>query len=194
VEGKGEEWEEIEIPTEMKADAEDAHHQLVDVLSNYDDVIMEKYLESEEITAEDLHRALRAATLSSEVVPVLCGSAFKNKGVQPMLDAVVDYLPSRRLPPTQARPGQGRVLERTCDDDAPFSASPSSDDGPYVGKLTYLRVYSGRCARRTVTNTTKDRKERVGRRSRCTRTAVRTATPASPATSWPPLAQADHHR
>ena len=167
VEGKGEEWEEIEIPTEMKADAEDAHHQLVDVLSNYDDVIMEKYLESEEITAEDLHRALRAATLSSEVVPVLCGSAFKNKGVQPMLDAVVDYLPSPLdLPPTQGTvPGKDEVLERTCDDDAPFSALAFKVmTDPYVGKLTYLRVYSGTLRKGgTVTNTTKDRKERVGR-------------------------------
>src|SRR5580658_9763720 len=88
--GMGEEWREEEIPAAMKAEAEEAHHQLIDVISNHDDIIMEKYLGDEEITPEDLQRAIRTATLGSHAVPVLCGSAFKNKGVQPMLDAVVD--------------------------------------------------------------------------------------------------------
>ncbi len=99
--GMGEEWQTEEIPAEMKAVAEEAHHQLIDVVSNHDDTIMEKYLGDEEITPEDLTRALRTATLGSHAVPILCGSAFKNKGVQPMLDAVVDYLPSPLdIPPT----------------------------------------------------------------------------------------------
>ncbi len=106
----GEEWETLDIPANMAADAEDARHQLIDVVSNFDDVIMEKYLAEEPITADDLKRALRTATLAAAVVPVLCGSAFKNKGVQPMLDAVIDYLPSPLdLPPTEGhRPGHTR--------------------------------------------------------------------------------------
>ncbi|MGP8059589.1 MAG: elongation factor G, partial [Acidimicrobiales bacterium] len=166
-EGMGEKWEEEPIPESLATEAADARHQLVDVLSNYDDSIMEKYLADEEITAEDLGGALRTATLSSEVVPVLCGSAFKNKGVQPMLDAVVDYLPSPLdLPPTPGtKPGKDEVEERPPDDSAPFSALAFKImTDPYVGKLTYLRVYSGTLKKGgTVTNTTKDKKERIGR-------------------------------
>jgi len=167
-EGMGEKWEDTEIPGALALEAEDARQQLVDVLSNYDDGIMEKYLAEEEITAEDLKRALRTATLSSEAVPVLCGSAFKNKGVQPMLDAVVDYLPSPLdLPPTPGtKPGrEEEPVERLAADDAPFSALAFKImTDPYVGKLTYLRVYSGTLRKGgTVTNTTKDKKERIGR-------------------------------
>jgi elongation factor G len=166
-EGMGEKWEVEPIPAPLATEVADARHQLVDVLSNYDDGIMEKYLADEEITAEDLSRALRAATLTSEVVPVLCGSAFKNKGVQPMLDAVVDYLPSPLdLPPTPGtRPGKDEPEERRPDDSAPFSALAFKImTDPYVGKLTYLRVYSGTLRKGgTVTNTTKDKKERIGR-------------------------------
>ena len=167
-EGMGEEWEEIEVPESLVDATEAARHDLVDQLSNYDDGIMEKFLADEENTAEDLRRALRTATLASEVVPVLCGSAFKNKGVQPMLDAVVDYLPSPLdLPPTRGtRPGHDeQTEERPADDAAPFSALAFKImTDPYVGKLTYLRVYSGTLRKGgTVTNTTKDRKERIGR-------------------------------
>ncbi|MDA8357730.1 MAG: elongation factor G [Actinomycetota bacterium] len=166
--GMGEKWEEEPIPAELAAEADSARHQLVDVLSNYDDGIMEKYLADEEITADDLRRALRTATLSSEAVPVLCGSAFKNKGVQPMLDAVVDYLPSPLdLPPTPGtRPGHDdEVLERPAEDSAPFAALAFKImTDPYVGKLTYLRVYSGTLQKgATVMNTTKDKRERIGR-------------------------------
>ncbi len=166
--GMGEEWEEREVPAEFAQEVIDGRHQLVDVLSNYDDGIMEKYLGDEAITAADLRRALRTATLASEVVPVLCGSAFKNKGVQPMLDAVVDYLPSPLdLPPTKGtKPGRDEEeVERPAADDAPFAALAFKImTDPFVGKLTYLRVYSGSLAKGgTVTNTTKDRKERVGR-------------------------------
>ncbi len=165
--GMGEKWSETEIPAHLETAAEEARHQLVDVLSNYDDSIMEKYLADEKITGDDLRRSLRAATLASQVVPVLCGSAFKNKGVQPMLDAVVDYLPSPLdLPPTQGtRPGKDELEERTPDDDAPFSALAFKImTDPYVGKLTYLRVYSGTLRKGgTVLNSSKDKRERVGR-------------------------------
>ena len=167
-EGMGEKWDEVEVPADLVQEAEDARHQLVDVLSNYSDPIMEKFLADEEITAEDLRAALRAATLANEVVPVLCGSAFKNKGVQPMLDAVVHYLPSPLdLPPTVGtKPGSSEETEeRPAEDSAPFSALAFKImTDPYVGKLTYLRVYSGSLRKGgTVTNTTKDRKERIGR-------------------------------
>ncbi len=167
--GMGEEWAEEDIPADMKTVAEEAHHQLIDVVSYHDDAIMEKYLsDEEEITPDDLRRALRTVTLGNHAVPVLCGSAFKNKGVQPLLDAVVDYLPS----PLDIRPAVGTVpkkegvtVERPADDDAPFSALAFKImTDPYVGKLTYLRVYSGTLAKGSgVANSTKDRKERIGR-------------------------------
>jgi elongation factor G len=164
----GEEWEVKDIPEAMANDAEDARHQLIDVVSNFDDIIMEKYLAEEFITADDLRRALRTATLAAEVVPVLCGSAFKNKGVQPMLDAVIDYLPSPLdLPPTQGtRPNHLEdVLERKADDGEAFSALAFKImTDPFVGKLTYIRVYSGTLTKgSSVLNSTKDKKERVGR-------------------------------
>ncbi len=167
-EGMGEKWDEIDVPADLVEQAEGGRHQLVDVLSNYSDTLMEKYLGDEEITADDLRAALRAATLANEVVPVLCGSAFKNKGVQPMLDAVVDYLPSPLdLPPTVGtRPGApDDAEERPADDAAPFAALAFKImTDPYVGKLTYLRVYSGSLRKgATVVNTTKGRKERIGR-------------------------------
>ena len=164
----GEEWETLDIPAAMAAEAEDARHQLIDVVSNFDDVIMEKYLAEEPITADDLKRALRTATLAAAVVPVLCGSAFKNKGVQPMLDAVIDYLPSPLdLPPTEGhRPGHPEdLMERKADDGEPFSALAFKImTDPFVGKLTYIRVYSGTLTKgASVINTTKDKKERIGR-------------------------------
>ncbi len=166
--GMGEDWKVADIPEAMAADAEDARHQLIDVVSNFDDLIMEKYLVEEPITADDLRRALRTATLAAEVVPVLCGSAFKNKGVQPMLDAVIDYLPSPLdLPPTQGtRPNHPEdVEERTADDKDAFSALAFKImTDPFVGKLTYLRVYSGTLTKgASVSNSTKDKKERIGR-------------------------------
>ncbi|HVC13465.1 MAG TPA: elongation factor G [Acidimicrobiales bacterium] len=167
-EGMGEKWDVVDVPEYMVQETEDARHQLVDVLSNYSDTIMEKYLADEEITADDLRAALRAATLANEVVPVLCGSAFKNKGVQPMLDAVIDFLPSPLdLPPTMGtKPGSSeQTEERPVEDTAPFAALAFKImTDPYVGKLTYLRVYSGSLRKgASVSNTTKDRKERIGR-------------------------------
>jgi elongation factor G len=165
--GMGEEYKVVEIPADMADQAEEARHQLIDVLSNFDDNVMEKYLGDEEITAADLMVALRAGTLAAAIVPILCGTAFKNKGVQPMLDAVVDYLPSPLdLPPTEGTlPNKDDVVTREVSDDAPFSALAFKImTDPYVGKLTYMRVYSGTFEKGgTLTNTTKGKKERIGR-------------------------------
>jgi elongation factor G len=164
---KGEEWDELPIPDDLVDDAETWRHQLVDVLSTFDETIMEKYVGDEEITAADLRSALRTGTIAGHVVPVLCGSAFKNKGVQPMLDAVVDYLPAPTdLPPIKGMDLKGiEELERPASDSEPFSALAfkiMSD--PHVGKLTYFRVYSGTLeAGSYVYNSTKDRRERIGR-------------------------------
>ncbi|TMM13158.1 MAG: elongation factor G [Actinobacteria bacterium] len=166
-EGMGERWSVEDIPADMAAAAEAAHHDLIDVVSEFDDVVMEKYVGDEEISPDDLRRALRQGTIENMVVPVLCGSAFKNKGVQPMLDAVVDFLPSPLdVPPTAGVDVKGiEELEREPDDAAPFSALAfkiMSD--PYVGRLTYFRVYSGTLAKgSSILNSTKDRKERIGR-------------------------------
>ncbi|MDQ3680560.1 MAG: elongation factor G [Actinomycetota bacterium] len=163
----GESWFVHEVPEEMLGEAEKRRQELVDTVSEFDDAITEKYIGEEDITADDLRRALRAGTIANRIVPVLCGSAFKNKGVQPLLDAVVDFLPS----PLDVRPTMGvqvkngEEIERRTDDSAPFSALAfkiMSD--PHVGKLTYFRVYSGHLAKgAAVLNSTKDRKERVGR-------------------------------
>jgi elongation factor G len=164
---KGEEYEVIDIPAELQDEAETWHQELIDVLSNFDENIMEKFIGEETITADDLKSALRHGTIASEIVPVLCGSAFKNKGVQPMLDAVVDFLPAPTdLPPIKGIDLKGiEELERTADDKEPFSALAfkiMSD--PHVGKLTYFRVYSGTLeAGSYVYNSTKDKKERIGR-------------------------------
>jgi elongation factor G len=166
-EGMGERWQVVDIPDELAEDAETWHHQLVDVLSNHDDTVMEKYVADERITADDLRSALRAGTIANDVVPVLAGSAFKNKGVQPLLDAIVDFLPSPvDLPPVTGTDIKGiEALERPGDDSAPFSALAfkiMSD--PHVGRLTYVRVYSGSLQKGApVLNSTRDRKERIGR-------------------------------
>jgi elongation factor G len=163
----GEKWRTEDIPADLEAEADAARHQLVDVLSNYDDTIMEKYVGDEKITDDDLRRGLRRATIASQVVPVLCGSAFKNKAVQPLLDAVVDYLPSPLdVPPAIGKTTKGDPVERKADDSEPFAALAFKImTDPYVGKLTYLRVYSGTLAKgSTIVNSTKGgRKERVGR-------------------------------
>ncbi len=164
---KGEEYETADIPADMLADAETWRHDLIDVLSNFDDVLTEKYLADEEISVEDIKRALRTATLANQAVPVLCGTAFKNKGVQSMLDAVVDFLPSPLdIPPAIGTNFKGdQEVERAADDDAPFSALAFKImTDPHMGKLTYIRVYSGTLNKGdAVLNSTRDRKERVGR-------------------------------
>jgi len=166
-EGLGDRWHEEEVPAELAEVAGARRHDLIDTVSTYDDTVMERYVEGEEVTAVDLRRAIRRGTLENLVVPVLCGSAFKNKGVQPLLDAVVDYLPSPLdIPPTKGTDLKGvEELERPADDRAPFAALAfkiMSD--PHVGKLTYFRVYSGSLEKgSTVLNTTKGKKERIGR-------------------------------
>ncbi|MST32225.1 elongation factor G [Acidimicrobiaceae bacterium USS-CC1] len=165
---KGAKFDVVDIPAELAEQADTYRHDLIDVLSNYDDVITEKFLGEEEITADDLRRALRASTISGEIVPVLCGSAFKNKGVQPMLDAVVDFLPSPLdIPPTKGLDKKGiEELEREADDSQPFSALAFKimTDPRSGGKLTYIRVYSGVLRKGdAILNSTKDRKERAGR-------------------------------
>ena len=165
---KGEDFETGPIPEALLLEAEEAHHNLIDNLSNFDDNIMEKYLSEEEITVDDLKVAIRKATLANEITPVLCGTAFKNKGVQPMLDAVRDYLPSPLdLPPTKGTlPNKDTEVERPCDDSAPFAALAFKImTDPYVGKLTYVRVYSGSLGKGdTVINSTRgSHKERIGR-------------------------------
>jgi elongation factor G len=165
---KGEKLEVVPVPEEYKSQAEDYHANLIDILTTFDDELMEKVLNDEVPTTDDLHAALRRGTLGGNCVPILNGSAFKNKGVQPMLDAVVDYLPSPAdLPPTHGtKPGKDDEEFRKADDSEPFSALAFKImTDPYVGKLTYLRVYSGTLEKGdTVINTTKgSKKERLGR-------------------------------
>ena len=164
---KGDKFDTVDIPANLQDEADTYRHTLIDTLSNFDDAITEKFLGDEEITGQDLHRALRHATIASQIVPVLCGSAFKNKGVQPMLDAVVDYLPSPvDIPPTRGMDVKGiEELERKADDSEPFAALAFKImTDPHLGKLTYARVYSGTIkAGSQIINSSKDRKERVGR-------------------------------
>jgi elongation factor G len=164
----GEEWKDTDIPSEYLDAARTARHELFEKLADHDEALMEKFIAEEEPTVDELRRAIRAATLANAGVPVLCGSAFKNKGVQLVLDAVVHFLPSPLdVPPLEGHKPfkeDDKVL-RKADDAEPFSALAfkiMSD--PYVGRLTYLRVYSGVLRSGShVSNSTKDRKERIGR-------------------------------
>jgi elongation factor G len=164
----GQQFDVTEIPAELVEQAQEYHHQLIDAISHFDDEVLAAYIEDESsVTAEMIRRAVRAGTLADEITPVLLGSAFKNKGVQLLLDAVVDYLPSPLdVPPVHGvDPKSGSDEERPADPKAPFSAlafKVMSD--PYVGKLTYFRVYSGTLkAGDRVLNTITGRTERVGR-------------------------------
>jgi elongation factor G len=164
----GQDFETTEIPSELAEQAREYHHQLIDAASNFDDELLESFvLDEESVTPEQIRRALREATLASKLTPVLLGSAFKNKGVQPLLDAVIDYLPSPLDVPAVRGidPKTNEEAERQPTLDAPFSAlafKVMSD--PYVGKLTYFRVYSGKLkAGERVLNTTTGKTERVGR-------------------------------
>jgi elongation factor G len=164
----GEKLDIVDIPDDLKDLADEYRTKLLDVLTTFDDDLMEKVLGDEDISSKDIRRALRRGTLENHCVPILNGSAFKNKGVQPMLDAVVDFLPSPvDLPPTQGtKPGKEEEIERKPDDAEPFSALAFKImTDPFVGKLTYLRVYSGTLEKGdTVINTTKgSKRERLGR-------------------------------
>jgi elongation factor G len=158
----------IEIPNELREQAEAYHHQLIDAVAEHDEELLETYLTDEaSVTPEMIKRALRKASLAITVTPVLCGSAFKNKGVQPLLDGVVDYLPSPLdVPPVHGiDPRTEHELSRRPSEDEPFSAlafKVMSD--PYVGKLTYFRVYSGKVKTGDrVLNVTTGKSERIGR-------------------------------
>ncbi|HWH15239.1 MAG TPA: elongation factor G [Miltoncostaeaceae bacterium] len=164
----GTKTESTGIPAGMEDEAAAAREALVEALADTDDALAEAYLEGEEITAERLHAAVRSAVLRNAITPVLCGSSFKNKGVQPLLDAIVDFLPS----PLDVPPAEGTVpgrdeehITRPSSEQEPFAAlafKVMSD--PYVGRLTYMRVYSGKLASGgALVNATKDRKERAGR-------------------------------
>ena len=146
----GAKWEVREIPEDLKAQADEYRQQLIDVLSSFDENILEKYVGEEEITVDDLQSALRAGTIANEIVPVLNGSAFKNKGVQPLLDAIVAYMPSPvDLPPVTGLSVKGHEeVERKPSDDEPFSALAFKIMSvPPIGKLTYFRVYRARSRR-----------------------------------------------
>jgi elongation factor G len=163
----GEKWDVVDIPADQAEEAAHWREQLIEAVTLYDDGLAEKFLDGEEITVPELKKALREGTLGSHVVPILCGSAFKNKGVQPMLDAVIDFLPSPLdIPPTKGT-DMKRIeeIERRPDESEPFAALAFKIMGDkFFGKLTYFRVYSGKLEKgSTILNSTKDKKERIGR-------------------------------
>ena len=165
---KGEQLEVVAIPADFADQAAEYREKLLDVLTTFDESLMEKVLDGAEISREEIREALRKGTLAGECVPILNGTAFKNKGVQPLLDAIVDFLPAPTdLPPTLGtKPGTDIEVTRKAEDSEPFSALAFKImTDPYVGKLTYLRVYSGSLQKGdTVINTTKgSKKERLGR-------------------------------
>jgi len=166
-EDKGASYETAEIPAELAEQAQEWHGKLIETLADYDDDVMEIYLEDGDLDPDTLKAGIRRATLASRLTPVLCGSAFKNKGVQPMLDAVVDFLPSP-LDVTSvlgtALDGETEVIRKASRSE-PFSALAFKiQTDQHLGKLTYIRVYSGKLdAGSPVLNSTKDRKERIGK-------------------------------
>lgn len=156
-----------EIPEDLKEQAQEYHDKLIEAVAETDEELMMKYLDGEELTKEEIKAALRKATISNEIVPVVCGSSYKNRGVQKLLDAIVDYMPA----PTDVEaikgtnPETGEEEDRTSSDDQPFSALAFKImTDPYVGKLCFFRVYSGTVeAGTTVYNSVKDQDERIGR-------------------------------
>jgi elongation factor G len=163
----GAKYEVVDIPPEYLEKAQEWRARMVEAIVENDDELMMRYLDGEEVSVEDLKRVLRGATINRKLVPVLCGSAFKNKGVQPLLDAVIDYLPSPLdVPPVKGiNPKTSEEEERKPFDEEPFCAyvfKVMSD--PYAGQLTYFRVFSGKVSAGSyVYNATKDKKERIGR-------------------------------
>ena len=163
----GKEPEEHDVPEEMRDEVTRAREQMVEKIAETDDELTMKYLEGEEISVAELKKALRGAVISGEIAPVFCGTSLKNKGVQPLIDAIVDYLPSPLdIPAVKGvNPANDEVIERPADDNAPFSALVFKIvTDPYVGRLAYLRVYSGKTTTgATLYNPVKHKKERVGR-------------------------------
>jgi len=167
-EKQGKTWIEGPVPDALKAKVEQLRHELVEATVEYDDALLEKYLETHELTEDEIQRAVRAATVKLGIVPIFCGAAFKNKGVQQLLDGVVDYLPSpQEIPPVQGHtPHHGEDhCARAANDEEPFAALAFKImTDPFVGRLTFIRVYSGVLDSGSyVYNTTKDKRERVGR-------------------------------
>ena len=160
-------YELVDIPEEYRERAQELREKMVEAIAETDDKLLEKYLSGEAISNEELKAALRIATITNRLQPVVCGSAFKNKGVQPLLDAVVDYLPSPEdiAPVKGLEPGTEKTIERSIAEGQPFAGlvfKIMSD--PFVGQLAFFRVYSGHVASGTgVSNATKDSKERIGR-------------------------------
>ena len=158
---------ESDIPDDLKEDAEKAREEMLEKLADCDDELLNIYLSGEELTDEDIKNVMRKATIDSRVVPVLCGSSFKNKGVQNILDSVVDFLPSPAdLPPVEGlNPKNEKPMQRAAKQSEPFSAlafKVASD--PYVGRLTYLRIYSGKCATgQSLLDSSTGKKERIQR-------------------------------
>src|SRR6056297_1863643 len=163
----GSRFEEVEIPADMQDEVEAAREAMIEEISSNDEELMEKYLGGEELTVAEIRAGIRKATCSLQINPVLCGSAFKNKGVQSLLDAVVEYMPSPLdVPPIQGLdPDTGEPLARPADDDGPFAALAFKVmTDPFVGQLTFFRVYSGYAeSGASVLNATKSKKERFGR-------------------------------
>ncbi len=159
--------DEVEIPAEYKEQAEEYREKLIEACAEADDELMEKYLGGEEVTEEEIRRAIRKATIACEMTPVTCGTSYRNKGVQPLLDAIVDYMPAPTdIPPIAGvNPDTGEADSRPASDDAPFSALAFKImTDPFVGKLAFFRVYSGTLNSGSyVFNATKDNKERIGR-------------------------------
>ena len=163
----GAKFDETDIPSDLQAKAAEYREKMIEAAIEFDDAAMESYLEGQEPDFETLVACIRKGTLTGAFVPVLCGSAFKNKGVQPLLDAVIDYLPSPLdVPPIKGvKQGSDQEITRKSDDDQPFSALAFKVmTDPYVGSLTYVRVYSGMVSQGdSALNSVKDRKERIGR-------------------------------
>ncbi len=166
-ESLGAKFHEEEIPADLRDQAEEYREKLIEAAADADEAIMVKYLDGKAISEAELRSGIRAATLALKIVPVLCGTAFRNKGVQPMLDAVVEYLPSPLdIPPVNGvEPGTDKVEVRPANDDAPFSALAFKImTDPFVGTLSFFRVYSGSLlSGASIYNSTKSKRERVGR-------------------------------
>ena len=165
--GKPEEnAEEIEIPSELKKIAEEKRADLIETVAEFDDEVMEKYLEGEELSVEDIKKAIRKGTLAVKFFPVMCGTALGNKGIKLLLDAVIDYLPSPLdIESIKGTDPNGNEVVRHPSDDEPFSALAFKVmTDPFVGRLTFFRVYSGHLSSGSYTmNSTKEEKERIGR-------------------------------
>jgi elongation factor G len=163
---QGMKFDKKPIPAELQAEAKEWHDKMVEAAAEANEELMNKYLESSELSVEEIKRGLRIRTIANEIVPMLCGTAFKNKGVQAMLDAVIDYLPSPiDIPPVKGETDRGQPATRSADDSQPFAALAFKImTDPFVGQLSFIRVYSGvLTSGDTVYTTMKGRKERIGR-------------------------------